>query len=78
MIHQAITIFLMGCLTAGLSYLLTFLRTEPVTDEHGGASCGSRSIRRSSGRFCSCRSAGGCVCMERAGGAIPRRALLRR
>ncbi len=27
LIYQAITIFLMGCLTAGLSYLLTFLRT---------------------------------------------------
>jgi rod shape-determining protein MreD len=26
-IYQAITIFLMGCLTAGLSYLLAFLRT---------------------------------------------------
>jgi len=26
-IYRAITIFLMGCLTAGLSYLLTFLRT---------------------------------------------------
>ncbi len=26
-IYQAITIFLTGCLTAGLSYLLTFLRT---------------------------------------------------
>ncbi len=29
-IYQAITIFLMGCLTAGLSYLLTFLRTNDV------------------------------------------------
>ena len=29
-IYQVITIFLMGCLTAGLSYLLTFLRTGAV------------------------------------------------
>jgi len=30
-IYQAVTIFLMGFLTTGLSYLLTALRTEPVT-----------------------------------------------
>ena len=30
-IYQAVTIFLMGCLTAGLSYLLVFLRTGDVT-----------------------------------------------
>jgi len=29
-LHQAITIFLMGFLTTGLSHLLTFLRAEPV------------------------------------------------
>jgi rod shape-determining protein MreD len=29
-IYQAVTIFLMGSLTAGLSYLLTFLRTDAV------------------------------------------------
>ncbi len=28
--HQAIAIFLMGCLTTGLSHLLTLLRAEPV------------------------------------------------
>jgi len=31
MTHQAVTIFIMGLLTALLSYLLTFLRAEPAT-----------------------------------------------
>ena len=30
-VYQAVTIFLMGCLTAGLSCLLTFLRADTVT-----------------------------------------------
>jgi rod shape-determining protein MreD len=30
-LHQSLTIFLMGCLTAGLSCLLTFLRAQTVT-----------------------------------------------
>jgi len=30
-IYQVVTIFLTGCVTAGLSYLLTFLRTGAVT-----------------------------------------------
>jgi len=31
LLHQAVTIFLMGCLTAGLSWLLAFLRTDGIT-----------------------------------------------
>ena len=61
-LYQGGAIFLVGVLTAVLSYLLASLRAEGGPDEPAApSSSGNRSIRRSSGRFSPCPWAGGCI-----------------